>query len=64
MIDELLLGPWHLKLMSNDVDLRHVFLENAKDRNRCVICLKEKGHSDHVSEEVYAQLHNENKEGR
>ncbi len=57
MIDELLLGPWSLKFVS--VDLRHVFLENAKDRNRCVICLKEKGHSDHVSEEVYAQLHND-----
>ncbi len=64
MIDELLLGPWHLKLMSNDVDLRHVFMESSKDRNRCVICLKEKGHADHVTEEAYAQLHNENKEGR
>ena len=41
------------------LDLRHVFLENAKDRNRCIICLKEKGDHYHVSEEVYAQLHND-----
>ena len=57
MIDELLLGPWSLKFMS--VDLRHVFLENAKDRNLCIICLKSKDHSDHVSEEVYAQVNHD-----
>ena len=57
MIDELLLGPWSLKFMS--VDLRHVFLENARDRNLCIICLKRKDHDDHVSEEVYERIRNE-----
>lgn len=54
MIDELLLGPWSLKFVN--LDLRHAFRESARDRRICVICLKDKDHPDHVSEEVAEQI--------
>ncbi len=57
MIDELLLGPWSLKPMK--IDLRHQFLESARERRICVICLKDKDHADHVSEEVAAQVNHD-----
>lgn len=39
-----------------DGDTRHVFLETARDKQRCHICRKPKDNIDHVSEEEYERL--------